>query len=51
MGLINYTCGHKGCQGTLVWKHDNYGSVGGGGSEEVYRCDTCNKLYFFQLPD
>ena len=51
MAFEKIICGHQGCTGFLQWVRDDYGSVGGGGSCEVYKCLECKKTYHFQLPD
>lgn len=41
----------NGCPGELKYEDDEYGSLGSGGSYEIYRCDTCGRKNYFALPD
>ena len=34
-----------------VYEDDEYGSLADGGSYEVYRCATCGRRSYAQLPD
>lgn len=44
-------CCQDGCEGTEVYHDDDYGSLGDGGSYEIYVCDTCGYRCWRQLPD
>lgn len=44
-------CCQPDCGGTEVWVRDDYGSLGEGGSQEVYRCDTCSHVCRSQMAD
>jgi hypothetical protein len=33
------------------YEGDDYGSLGGGGSYEIYRCTICRKSHYSPLPD
>lgn len=35
----------------FVYHDDEYGSLGDGGSYEVYKCTICFKRKYYQLPD
>jgi len=44
-------CGINGCQGVLEYHDDEYGSLGSGGSYEIYYCSCCGSKRYFMLPD
>jgi len=39
------------CKHEWRWVHDDYGSLGDGGSYEVYKCRKCGKTEYVPLPD
>lgn len=41
---------HRKDGGILTYKDDEYGSLGEGGSYEVWQC-TVHGIHYFQLPD
>lgn len=46
-----HPCHNQDCAGTCSYVDDDYGSLGSGGSYEIYKCDTCGAVDYSPLPD
>lgn len=46
-----HPCHDSKCTGTCRYSHDDYGSLGQGGSYEIWVCDKCGKRTWVMLPD
>jgi hypothetical protein len=44
-------CHKDDCDGTEIEGETEYGSLGSGGSYEVYKCDKCGNICRTMLPD
>lgn len=46
-----HPCHKDDCPGTCRYVEDEYGGLAGGGDYEKWRCDTCGKVTWVELPD
>lgn len=44
-------CINPNCDGEIKYVDDDYGSLGDGGSYEIWDCQKCGKRRRFALPD
>ena len=44
-------CKQPECTGTLEYKDDEYNGLSGGGDYEIWKCNQCGALRYFELPD
>lgn len=51
MSVPPHPCHKKDCPGTCRYVEDDYGSVGSGGSYEVYQCNCCGHTDYSPMGD